>query len=195
MKNINIFLCGIGGQGVVVAGKIISQVFYESSCNVKVTDVIGVGQRGGSVSTNIRIGEKVYAPLIKSGTLNYLIAFEQYEALRWKHLLDKEGIILVNNYICQPNTVREGLEDDINVEEHFKQLLNKKLVISCDEILKKKNLSNKYINVLLLGVFSTFFEIPEDVWIDKISENVRAEYLSTDIDVFKQGRKIGNSNL
>lgn len=187
MNNINIFLCGIGGQGVVLAGKIISQVFYASKYDVKVTDVIGVGQRGGSVAIHIRIGNEVYAPLIKAGTLNYLIAFEKYEALRWQHLLSDDGVIVVNDFTSKPNTAAENLETDIDVEFYFEQLLNKKIVIECSDILRKNKLSPKCVNVLLIGIFSTFFSIDESVWIEKLIENIDEKYLTSNLEAFKLG--------
>lgn len=191
MDNINIFLCGIGGQGVVLAGKVISQVFYASKYDVKVTDVIGVGQRGGSVAIHIRIGKDVYAPLIKAGTLNYLIAFEKYEALRWKHLLADDGVMVVNDYKSKPNTVAENLETDIDVEFYFEQILNEKIMIGCNDILRQNRLSPKCINVLLIGIFSTFFSIDESVWIKKLIENIDEKYLSSNIEAFKLGCRMG----
>ena len=92
MRNIDILLVGVGGQGTILASKILAQVAQSQGYDVKMTEIHGMAQRGGSVVTQVRMGEKVYSPMIEAGQADYLVAFERLEALRWLHILKKGEI-------------------------------------------------------------------------------------------------------
>jgi len=186
----NIILCGMGGQGIVLAGRIVSDVFYNNGYNVKTAEVIGVGQRGGSVIIHMRIGEEVYAPLIKPGTADYLLAFEKYEGLRWQHFLNEDGILIANDLSIKPNTVLCELEEDINVEWHYENLNRKTLIVSSDKHLKSNKIANKYMNAFLLGVFSNYCEFDEKIWIKSIERKVNYPFKDNNIEAFLIGRSI-----
>lgn len=107
-SEVNIVLAGVGGQGTLVAGKLLGQAAILQGLDVKVSEVHGMAQRGGSVITYVRMGEKVFSPVIEAGTADYILAFEELEAMRWSGLLRRGGVLLVNRQQIQPVTVATG---------------------------------------------------------------------------------------
>lgn len=188
----NIIICGVGGQGIVLSSSVLSKVLCDRYEDVKASDIISVGQRGGSVVTHIRAGSKVYSPLIREGTGDMVLAFEKYEALRWQHMLSCDGIVIANNKAIIPNTVLAGLEEDIDVDSELKKILHKVHLIDSDDILTERKLSGQLTNMLMMGYLSKFMDIKENYWIKAIEEAVKVQFMHTNIEVFHIGRSLND---
>lgn len=148
----NIFICGVGGQGTVLAAKVISQVALSRGEKVLSAETIGMAQRGGCVVSHVRIGNDVYSPLIPEGQADIIIAFEASEAVRNIKYLKKDGIVVVNKSVIQPITASLN-EKNFNTEQmmsYIKKISKNVISVDTDEACRKLG-STKIVNMLLLG--------------------------------------------
>lgn len=182
MNKLNIVLCGIGGQGTVLANEVISSTLMTEYSDIKSTDIIGIGQRGGSVLSHIKVGERVHSPLIKEKEADILIAFEKYEALRWSKYLKPGGLLIVSDLIQRPNAVEIGLDKDIDVEDAFKKIQAEILLVPQ---------VHKYMNISITGALSHFTGLAEERWTQTLHERVKAKSLVSNLQAFKLGRLEG----
>ncbi|MCL4322139.1 MAG: indolepyruvate oxidoreductase subunit beta [Deltaproteobacteria bacterium] len=187
----NILVCGIGGQGVVLAGKIISNAAYGKGFDVKTSEVHGMSQRGGSVSTHIRFGEKVFSPLIPGQSADIILSFDIYETLRYaRDFADKKTLIISSNYGKIPLWASARENDGISIAE-----ITGTLKINFDKLLtvnKKETamaLGNvRVANIILLGLLSKFTDIEEDFWLKAIQDSVPEKTKEINIKAFLIGR-------
>lgn len=190
-KVTNILLSGVGGQGTILASNILGEVFLKAGYDVKKSEVHGMAQRGGDVTTHFRFGKKVYSPLIKYGDVDFLISFELLEAARYINWVKPEGKIIINRQEILPPAVSLGqMEYPKDVEKTFKKYFkNNVWVINGQEIARR--LGNiQAANVVLIGAFSNFFpEIKEEQWTDAIKELLAAKLHELNIKAFHEGRK------
>jgi len=190
-KVTNIFLSGVGGQGIILASNILAEVFRQAGYDVKKSEVHGMAQRGGDVTTHFRFGKKVYSPLIKYGDVDFLLSFELLEAERYINWVKPEGKIVINKQAILPPAVTLGqMEYPKDIEKTFKKYFkNNVWVINGQEIARK--LGNiQAANVVLVGAFSNFFpEIKEDQWIDAVKGLLAAKLHELNIKAFDEGRK------
>ncbi|WP_432402617.1 indolepyruvate oxidoreductase subunit beta [Wukongibacter sp. M2B1] len=187
---LNLIICGVGGQGVVLASDIISSTFLEAGYDVKTTDIIGLGQRGGSVITHVRVGDKIVSPLIKKGEADIILSFEKYEALRWSRYLKNEGDLIMNDQSITPTSVTEKLEEDIDLDGLIDRLDYNKMLIDISEVLRMNDISTKCINIVMLGILSLKTHIEEILWEDIIGENVSSDFAEDNLRAFRIGRKL-----
>ncbi len=190
VNDLNLIVCGVGGQGVVLSSDILANAFLKSGHDVKATDIIGLGQRGGSVVTHVRAGEKVVSPLIKKGEADILLSFEKYEALRWSRYLKKEGLLIVNDKKVTPTSVTEKLQDDIDLDRLLGELDYERMIIDISSILRDDEISSKYTNTFMLGMLSMKTNIESRVWEESIGENVTVGFREDNIKAFRVGRKL-----
>lgn len=150
--NTNILICGVGGQGNVLAAKVLSQAAIASGKKVMAAETIGMAQRGGSVVSHVRIGQDVYSPLICENTADLIIAFEVAEAVRNIKYLKKDGLLIVNKQIVQPVTASlSGKTFDINTMlEYLEQVAGKVIAVDTDKICQELG-NSKVVNTILLG--------------------------------------------
>lgn len=190
-KVTNILLSGVGGQGTILASNILGEVFLKAGYDVKKSEVHGMAQRGGDVTTHFRFGKKVYSPLIKYGDVDFLISFELLEAARYINWVKPEGKIIINRQEILPPAVSLGqMEYPKDVEKTFKKYFkNNVWVINGQEIARR--LGNiQAANVVLIGAFSNFFpEIKEEQWTDAIKELLATKLHELNITAFHEGRK------
>jgi indolepyruvate ferredoxin oxidoreductase, beta subunit len=190
-KVTNIFLSGVGGQGTILASNILTEVFLNAGYDVKKSEVHGMAQRGGDVTTHFRFGKKVYSPLIKYGDVDFLLSFELLESLRYINWVKADGKILINRQEVFPPAVNLGLAKyPEGVEEIFKKYFKENVnVINGQEIAGK--LGNvQAANVVLVGAFSKFFpEIKEEAWINAIKGLMKEKLHELNIKAFNEGRK------
>lgn len=185
----NILIVGVGGQGNLLLSKILGNVFIKKGFDVKISEVHGMAQRGGSVVTYVRYGEKVYSPLIEENEADFILAFEKLEGLRWINYIKKDGLLILNDYEIPPMSVIAGSSkypDVLSILE-TKQI-NYKL-IDLNSIIAKLN-SARIINVALLGYFSKYFNFSEQDWIDSIKENIKEQFIDINIKAFQLGRSL-----
>jgi indolepyruvate ferredoxin oxidoreductase beta subunit len=193
-KVTNIFLSGVGGQGTILASNILGEVFLKAGYDVKKSEVHGMAQRGGDVTTHFRFGKKVYSPLIAYGEADFLVSFELLEALRYINWVKPEGKIIINQQAILPPAVSLGqIEYPKDVEKTFKKYFKDNAwIINGQEIARK--LGNiQAANVVLIGAFSNFFpEVKEEQWTDAIKALLAAKLHELNVKAFDEGRKALN---
>lgn len=183
----SILLVGVGGQGTILASKILTNVAIKQGYDVKMTEIHGMAQRGGSVVTQVRMGEKVHSPLIEPGQADYIVAFEQLEALRWIHFLNDAGTVIVNTQRINPMTVIIGsAEYPSDALEQVKAAAPKTISLDALEIAKK--LGNiRVVNVVLLGAMAKQMDIAKEDWLSALEATVPARFLDLNRQAFQAG--------
>jgi indolepyruvate ferredoxin oxidoreductase beta subunit len=191
-KVTNIFLSGVGGQGTIFASNILGEVFLKAGYDVKKSEVHGMAQRGGDVTTHFRFGKKVYSPLIAYGEADYLISFELLEALRYINWVKPDGKVLINQQVILPPAVSFGqMAYPKDIEGTFKKYFKDNVrIVNGQEIAR--TLGNiQAANVVLIGAFSNFFpEIKEAQWTDAIQTLAPLKIHDLNIKAFHEGRKV-----
>ncbi len=184
----SVLLAGVGGQGVLVASDILSEVAAHSGLDVKKSEVHGVAQRGGSVVSHVRFGEKVFSPLGKMGDIDFLVAFEKLEALRYGHWVRDEGTVVVNDHKVMPTLL--ATETRAYPEEAIEFLKKKSPSVAVVEAHRiAKELGNlRVVNIVMCGVLSTFLDFEERTWKEVISEKVPSKTLEVNLKAFARGR-------
>ena len=190
-KVTNIFLSGVGGQGTILASNILAEVFLKAGYDVKKSEVHGMAQRGGDVTTHFRFGKKVYSPLIKYGNVDYLISFEMLEAARYINWVKPEGKIIINKQEILPPAVSLGqMAYPKNIEKMFKKYFKDNVWIVNGQEIARKLGNIQAANVVLVGAFSNFFpEFKEEQWTNAIKELLAAKLHELNIKAFYEGRK------
>ncbi len=191
MKKFDLLITGVGGQGVILASNIISEVALAAGYDVKKTDTLGMAQRGGSVVSHVRLGRKVWSPLIKAGEVDIMVAFEKLEAARWSHYLRPGAIAIVNNHALRPLSVNLG-DERYPSDEEITDILGRhsERIYFINGTSRARELGNiRTLNVFLLGCVSLFLPFRISVWQDIISQHVPSGVQQLNIDAFSQGRK------
>lgn len=185
----NILLVGVGGQGVLLASELLSDTAFQSGLDVKKSEVHGMAQRGGVVSSHVRFGKKVHSPLIPQGMCDVMLAFEQAEALRWLHFMKSTGTVIVNvRKWVPPIALMKGFRYPDNPVGEVNQKLDHVLTIDAQRMAEKLG-NPKIENTLLLGALSTVLELSPDVWQDVIRTRVPRGTESLNLRAFEQGLK------
>lgn len=171
MKTLNVMIVGVGGQGTLLTSRIIGKVASENGFDVKISEVHGMAQRGGSVVTFVRFGEKVYEPVCEEGTVDILIAFERLEALRYAHFLKKDGKLIVNDTRIDPMTVVIGAKT--YPENIIDELKKEHDVFVIDGGALVKEIGNsKVLNTVVLGFSAKYIGFDKQVWLDTVEKTV-----------------------
>ena len=193
MKKLNLLIAGMGGQGVILASDILGEVALVAGYDVKKTDTLGMAQRGGSVISNVRIGQKVWSPLIRDAGVDILVAFEKLEAARWVDYLRPGAVAIVNNYALPPLSVNLGNErypSDEEIAGILRQRADRIYFINGTE--SAKNLGNvRTLNMYMLGCASLLLAFDVKMWKDCMSRRIRAKVLQINTAAFDLGRKEG----
>lgn len=189
MQTVNIMIVGVGGQGSLLASKLLGHVVMTKGYDVKVSEVHGMSQRGGSVVTYVRFGDKVYSPVIDKGEADYIISFEVLEAARYLPFLKKGGKIIVNAQEIDPMPVITG------AAQYPENLLDKMSAAGADvSAMDALSLANeagspKAANIALMGRFSKFFgDITEEEWLNSLEACVPPKFLELNKKAFYLGR-------
>jgi indolepyruvate ferredoxin oxidoreductase beta subunit len=187
----NVLIVGVGGQGVILASNILTEVALMSGFDVKKNEAHGQSQRSGSVPSHIRYGKKVYSPIILPGEADIILSFEELEALRWAHYLRPEGKIVVNKQRIYPPSVTSGM--DKYPEDVVSILKKEKIdVIEIDGMVHANRIGNSLVvSTLLLGVLSNFLDFPEKNWITAITQLVPEKHKDLNLKAFQEGKKFG----
>jgi len=181
----------MGGQGIILASDILSEVALSAGYDVKKTDTLGMAQRGGSVISHVRIARQVWSPLIKAGEVDILVGLEKLEAARWAHYLRPGGIAIVNNQALPPLAVSLGYEKYPSDEEIIDILKRRtELVFIVDGVKHTRELGNvRVLNIFMLGCVSQFLPFKVKLWEEGISRRLLPKIRQINIAAFKQGRK------
>ncbi len=188
----NILLVGVGGQGTILTSKILSKGFVENGYDVKMAEIHGMSQRGGSVTTQIRYGEKVYSPVIEKGCADIIVAFEKCEALRFLDYLKKDGILVINSYELHPVTVNIGASIyPSGITEEYENVVGKENVQVIDAHSIAEELGNtKCMNIVLLGALVKMFKLDNIDWKQLIKDSVPEKAIDMNIKAFEKGYEI-----
>jgi indolepyruvate ferredoxin oxidoreductase beta subunit len=191
MKPVNVLMVGIGGQGIILASDILGDAAKAGGYDVKKTDTIGMAQRGGSVTSHIRIADHVYSPLMAEGSADILLAFEKLEAARWSHFLRQDGVAIVNNQVTPPQSISLGTTVYPSHSEIL-DLLKRRTdrVYFIDGAQQAQEAGDiRAVNILMLGYMSAFLPISAEVWKDCISQRLPVKILDLNLRAFDQGRE------
>lgn len=182
----NIIIAGVGGQGLVLATKIIAEAAFREGYDVKTNDVVGLSQRGGTVWGTVKFGEHVNSPNILPKEGDILLGMEPLEALRWSHNLKDGGIIILNTKEVHPTPVLLELEK--YPHDAIRALKERFRVIEIDAMNEAKLSGNiKAANTILIGLLSKFLEISEETWQFVLRENVPEKAIEENINAFRRG--------
>ena len=190
-----IMIVGVGGQGTLLASRILGSVLLGQGFDVKMSEVHGMSQRGGSVVTYVKYGEHVYSPLVDPGEADYILAFERLEAARWVSYLKDGGTLILNDRRISPMPVITGA---MPYPSEIVDKLSAKgaKLISSDALSLAIDAGNaKSVNVVLIGILSALTVFPEDVWQKAIYECVKSKFLELNRKAFALGREFALNNL
>ena len=182
----NIMIVGVGGQGTLLTSRILGGITVAAGYDVKLSEVHGMAQRGGSVVTFVRYGESVAEPIVEEGCADVLIAFEKLEALRYAHFLKKDGAIVVNDHRIDPITVVTGAAQyPENIIENLEKEHNVYKVNAMEEALKLGN--SKVFNIIVLGVAAKHMDFSKEDWLTVIEKTVPAKTVEINKKAFLLG--------
>lgn len=184
----SIMIVGVGGQGTLLASRILGNTVIGEGYDVKVSEVHGMSQRGGSVSTQVRFGDKVYSPLIGKGAADVIVAFEKMEAVRYSDFLKPEGVAVINDYEMASATTAAGLAQYPEgcleaMQEHFKCFS-----LKAGEVAKAVG-NEKCMNIVLFGALTKVLELPDIDWEAIIRKTVPAKFVDLNIAAYRAGRE------
>jgi indolepyruvate ferredoxin oxidoreductase beta subunit len=184
----NVMIVGVGGQGTLLASRLLGNALLSENYDVKVSEVHGMSQRGGSVVTYVRFGKRVYSPVIDKGEADLIIAFERLEAARWLPYLKQGGTLIINDQRVSPMPVITGAM--AYPEDILTKLKEKGAnVIALDALaLAQRAGSSKAVNMVLMGVMSKRLDFADSLWQETIEKTVPAKFLELNQKAFALGR-------
>lgn len=194
MNSINIVIAGVGGQGTLLASRIIGIAALSSGLDIKVSEIHGMAQRGGSAVTFIKIGKKVLSPVIEENSADIVLAFEQLEALRSAKYLKQGGRIIISTQKIDPMPVATG---KIGYPENiFETLSNKYSVTKLSALETAKSCgSAKAVNTVMLGAMSAYLDFDDDTWLEAIKQIIPEKYLDVNMKAFTAGKSVSKGEL
>lgn len=186
----NVIFAGVGGQGVILASKVLMEVAKSAGFDVKESEVHGMAQRGGSVDCHVRFGEKVYSPLIEKQGADYIVSFEQLEAMRKLHFLSPEGTMIVNLEKIDPAPVETGaMEYPADIVDWIQKNISSNKIVDTATTLKELG-TKKALNIVMLGVLSKYLDFTLEQWQNALQALVPAKFLEMNIKAFSLGREL-----
>ena len=187
METKSIMIVGVGGQGTLLSSRLLGAVLTTKGYDVKVSEVHGMSQRGGSVVTYVKYGDEVYSPIIEKGEADYILSFEQLEAARWLPYLKHDGKIVVNTQRINPMPVIIGAAE-------YPQGVIEAIAATGTDITSIDALSlaveagsSKAVNVVLMGVLASKTDIAYDTWVEAVKATVPAKFLELNLKAFDLG--------
>ena len=187
MKTTSLMIVGVGGQGTLLASKLLGRLLVSEGYDVKVSEVHGMSQRGGSVVTYVRFGEKVYSPIVERGEADYIISFEKAEAARWLPFLKKGGKMIVNTQQIDP------MPGIIGAAEYPENVIEEMIALGVDidaiDALTPalEAGSAKAVNIVLMGRLARHFDIPREKWTAAIEQSVAPKFVEMNEKAFALG--------
>lgn len=186
----NVLFAGVGGQGIILASKILAECAFATGYMVRESELHGMAQRGGSVTSHVRFGEEVYSPLIHRGKADFLVALEELEGLRYAYYLKQQGRVILNHRRIIPSSINP---DSAQYPEEVKSQLEAMdfYVDDVDASEIAKNLGNpKVENIILIGMLSVYLPFPLSIWEMVIKESVPVKTIDINLAAFTKGREI-----
>jgi indolepyruvate ferredoxin oxidoreductase beta subunit len=188
MKTTNVLIAGVGGQGSLLASRVLGRLFLNGGFDVKVSEVHGMSQRGGSVVTYVRCGDKVYSPIIDQGQADFIVSFELLEAARWLEYLAPGGQVVANTQQIDPMPVITGAAVyPENISEKM-QAAGVRVDAFDALTLAEEAGSGKAVNIVLMGRLSRYFDFPASAWETALRETVPSRFLELNLRAFALGK-------
>ncbi len=191
-KITNILIVGVGGQGILLSADILARLLVDDGFDVKQAEIHGMSQRGGSVHSMVRYGKKIESPLISRGEADYMLAYEELEALRWASFVRPHGTVIVNTTRIAPAPVALGVavypDDPIG---RLKSIFKKTKVVEADKLGKQAG-NARAANMVMLGALAAGLPFDKEQWIETISGRVPAKTLAINLKAFELGWEVGN---
>lgn len=184
----NILLAGVGGQGIILASDLLTEVMMRAGHDVKKSEIHGMAQRGGSVMSHVRYGETVYSPIIPMKQCDALLSFEELETARYLDYLKPGARVIVNSQRVAPPAVISGQAEYPDVTPLLKARTDRVHFVPGNEIAHELG-NSRGVNIVLLGALSQLVDIPEQVWIDTLNEKLKEKIRAINIEGFRKGRK------
>ncbi len=190
METKSVLLVGVGGQGTILASKLLTLGLMEEGYDVKMSEIHGMSQRGGSVSSQVRFGDKVWSPVIEKGAADLIVSFEKMEALRWLEYLKPEGKVVVNNHEMMPMPVIMGEKDyaDDIVDQVKAACKDVTVVNATEEAMKLGN--GKTQNIVLLGTLIKAMNLVDINWEAIIKNNVKPAFVEDNLKAVEIGMSL-----
>jgi indolepyruvate ferredoxin oxidoreductase, beta subunit len=188
-KVMNLFLCGVGGQGILLASEIISSACMNAGFDVKQSEVHGMAQRGGSVISHIRFGKKVHSPLIELGNADIVVSFEMLEALRYLPYMNKETRVIVNTQKILPAPVATGMDTyPADVLDQLNQRGLSVFPVDAFDIAHSIG-ETRAVNMVLVGALSVFLPLDEQTFMQVIEKRIPEKIRKVNIEAFLKGKE------
>lgn len=186
-EKVDIFISGVGGQGTILVGKVISTVALQRGLDVKLSETHGMAQRGGSVVTHVRLGSRIYSPLAEKGEVDFLLAFEQLEALRWLEYLSPEGTVIVNRQKSEPLPVLTGVQEyPREVIQKIRQRAPRTVVVDAlQDTVARENY--RVTNIVLVGILASLLDFPAADWEQAIQDSLPPRLHEINLRAFQDG--------
>ena len=183
----NVMIVGVGGQGSLLASKLLGRLLVDEGYDVKVSEVHGMSQRGGSVVTYVRFGDKVYSPVIEDGEADFIVSFEKIEAARYAEKLKKDGVIIVNTQQIDPMPVIIGAATypDAIIDEMKTKGIHVDDIDALD--LAQQAGSAKACNIVLMARLAKYFDMPKEKWLAAIEKSVKPQFIELNKRAFELG--------
>lgn len=186
----NILISAVGGQGALLASRIFGTVAEKMGQDIKLSEVHGMSQRGGSVVTQVRMGEKIYSPVVEKGTADFIMAFEELEGARYVNWLKEGGTLIVNTQQIDPMpVVSGGIKYPANLVEEFSKLPID--LYRVDAVTLAKETGNiRGANIVLIGILASITDIPKVIWEEAIKDTVPEKFIKENLKAFELGYEI-----
>jgi indolepyruvate ferredoxin oxidoreductase beta subunit len=189
MKTTNVSLVGVGGQGILLTAELLARTAAISGLDVKKSEIHGMAQRGGSVVSSVRFGDKVYSPIIPEGASDVLVAFDRLESLRWAHVLAPEGKVLLNKLDLTPITVTSGQQPPVaDFEDRISKTFPNASYVNAAEIAEEIG-NSRTMNMVIAGALSKLVAFEEAAWLEAMKERLPEKLIEINTIAFKRGRE------
>jgi indolepyruvate ferredoxin oxidoreductase beta subunit len=186
----NVIFAGVGGQGVILASKVLMETARKKGYDIKESEVHGMAQRGGSVDCHIRFGKEVFSPLIPKGGADFVICLELLESMRKLEYLHKDSVLIVNKEQINPAPVEIGaMEYPPDIEEWLKKSFAPTITVDTTETLKDVG-TKKALNIVMVGCLSKFLEFEENDWIESLKTLINEKFIEQNLKAFHLGREL-----
>lgn len=192
MEARNFMLVGVGGQGTLLAGNILADVGLAGGYDVKKSEIHGMAQRGGSVSSHVRWGEQVFAPMAGKGEVHILLGFERLEALRYIEYLEPGGLAILSTHTIPPVSVTSGgaeYPSEARFQGIVEQVTKEYIMVPSVDMATEAGSARAH-NVVMLGVLSTYLDVDESLWLDVLGRHVPAKTVAVNREAFLRGRAL-----
>jgi indolepyruvate ferredoxin oxidoreductase, beta subunit len=189
----NIIFAGVGGQGVILASKVLMEVALRAGFDVKESEVHGMAQRGGSVDCHVRFGEKVFSPLIPFGSADFIVSLEMLESLRKIPYLAQGGKFLVNRAKIDPVPVTSGaMKYPDDIEGWLADNIEGAIILDTESALKETG-SAKSLNIIMAGALSVFLPFSEEEWQSALKSLIKEKFIDLNLKAFQIGKSLVTS--